>query len=166
MPAMTLLEIMAQVVLPAIVAGGAGIGGGMAYARGKRPRAQPTIPPPPPSPQLKRSEQIPEWARDTWTRERAEREAAEAAAQAAEIDARRDARERISALERANSNHVQQLGRIDFRLSAIEAGQKESRDVLGTVRDAVLVMRAQCPRCDDSDPAPVVVRGGAAARSV
>jgi hypothetical protein len=111
----------------------------------------------------RRSEQIPEWMRDTWTRERAEKEAAEAAALAAEIDARRDSRERISALERANSNHVVQLGRIDYRLSAIEQATKEVSSVLGTVRDAVLVMRAQCPQCEDSDPNPAVVRGGAAA---
>jgi len=163
---MTLLEIMVQVVLPAITAGAAGIGGGLVYARRGRAPTHLRSDPPQASLPPKRSEQIPEWARDTWTRERAEREAAEAEARASEIENRRDARERITALERANSNHVQQLGRIDFRLSAIEAGQKESRDVLGTVRDAVLVMRAQCPRCEDSDPAPIVVRGGAAARSV
>ncbi len=123
------------------------------------PAQLPSVPP-------RRSEQIPEWMRDTWTRERAEKEAAEAAALAAEIDARRDSRERISALERANSNHVVQLGRIDYRLSAIEQATKEVSSVLGTVRDAVLVMRAQCPQCEDSDPAPApavgIVRGGAA----
>lgn len=114
----------------------------------------------------RRSDQIPEWARDTWTRERAEKEAAEADARASEIETRRDARERIAALERANSNHVVQLGRIDYRLSAIEASGKENTAVLGTVRDAVLLLRARCPQCEDSDPEPPralgIVRGGAA----
>lgn len=161
---MTLLELLAV-----IATGGGSLGAGVAgvIAATKRSPKPKHSDPPTASlqpPRLPRSEQIPEWARDTWTRERAEKEAAMAAAEAADIEARRDQRERIAALERANNNHVQQLGRIDFRLTAIESGQREQTAVLGTVRDAVLVMRAQCPQCEDSDPAPVIVRGGAAAR--
>jgi len=161
--AMTLSDVMVQVVLPSLASLSAGGAAGLVYAkRAHKARHSDPLPPASSLPPL-RSEQLPEWARTTWTQDRAEREAAEATLQAAEIDARRDSRERITALERAGSNHAKELGLIGYRLTNIEAVGKEQSAVLGTVRDAVLQMRATCPQCNDSEPAPVV-RGGAAGR--
>ena len=163
---MTLVEIMAQIVLPSLVAVSAGGAGGFALSRHKASSKRSHSEPPQtslPPPRVPRSEQAPEWMRESWTAEKAAREIAEATAQAAEIENRRDARERITALERANSNHQTELRIIGHEMGEIRAATQRNTDVLSTVRDAVLTMRSRCPQCEDSDPAPVV-RGGAAAR--
>jgi len=131
------------------------------------PKAKPKPSTPPatslPPGHIPRSEQIPDWARDTWTRERADKEVAEAQVKADEIASRRDHSERIAALERANSNHQTELRLIGLEMGQMREATQKNSDVLGTMRDAVLILKARCPRCEDSDPAPVV-RGGAARR--
>jgi hypothetical protein len=163
---MTLAEIMAQVVLPALAATSAGVAGGVVYGRRARAPKQ-SDPPPARSLPPKRSEQLADWATQSWTAERAAREIAEASAHASEIESRRDARERITALERANSNHRVELGRINEQLGALKDGQRVEHTVLSEVRDAVIELKAQCPiMCRAAPDASVshVVRGGAAGR--
>lgn len=160
---MTLVEVMTQIVLPAIAAGGAGIGGGLVYARRQRPERHHSAPPQPSiPPRVPRSEQLgADWARESWTAERAAREIAEAQAKAADVEARRDAKERITALERANSNHQVELRLIGQEMSGLRKATETNAALLGTLRDHILT---HCPHCDDSDSQAVVVRGGAAGR--
>lgn len=165
---MTLVELMTQVVLPALAASSAGVAGGIVY--GRRDRHTKRSDPPKASlqpPRVPRSEQIPEWATQSWTAERAAREIAEGNAHASDIESRRDARERITALERANSNHRVELGRINEQLGSLKDGQRVEHTVLSEVRDAVIELKAQCPiMCRAAPDASVspVIRGGAARR--
>lgn len=158
---MTLLELLAV-----IATGGGSLGAGVAgVIAATRPKSQKSHSEPPQTslapPRVPRSEQMAEWAKESWTAERAAREIAEAQAQAADIEARRDHKERIAALERANSNHQVELRLIGQEMAALRKATESNASLLGTLRDHIL---RNCPQCEDTDPAPVIVRGGAAAR--
>lgn len=162
--------------LIAIVGGlaslGAGIGGGLAYAKRQAPKLPAahrrdegdSMAPPETvvsgGPRMKRSEQIAiltgQAMADTWTRERAQAEAEKDAAVAqADYDRTRETRERLASLEKANGNHRVELALIGQRLNAVDGRLDSQHAVLSEVRDAVLRIEARAP--------VGVLRGGAAA---